>query len=275
MNKTVHVYVPKYNPKHEQILRAVAKGIPGAKVLPLGRYQPSDIAVIFGAYKYTFDKTLPKREILEKHKGRRLLMVESGFVKRGELYQVGWGGFAGNADFNLSSQESLDRWESFNVPVHEWRTPGYGKYALVMGQLPRDTQVQDTDHREWCRQVVAHYAAIGQPVKFRPHPRAPDDWFGIPHQYRSEAESLEDALEDTEFVVTYNSTSAVDCVLRGVPVVAVDRGSISWPMASHCYHPGELVRPDRERWLAGLGYSMWGVKEMASGVVWEHLNKGS
>jgi hypothetical protein len=78
------------------VLQALAEGIPGAEVRPLGRYEPCDIAVIFGAAKNAYAPTWPKREILAKHKGRRLLMVESAFVKRGEYYQVGWGGYAGS-----------------------------------------------------------------------------------------------------------------------------------------------------------------------------------
>ena len=107
-------YEPTYNEKLSGITRALASGIPGCEVVPMGQYVEADIAIIFGAYKKAYRPTWPKLEIMQKHKGGRLLMIESGFWGRGELYQVGWGGFAGTADFNLqrfAGEIPADRWQ--------------------------------------------------------------------------------------------------------------------------------------------------------------------
>jgi len=195
-------------------------------------------------------------------------VVESAFQRRGHYHQIGWNGFAGYADFK-SAGKSIDRWNSFNVPCKPWRRDDRGK-CVVIGQLPRDTQVQDVDHMAWCRNTVAHCQRIYRHVSFRPHPRCEDPaMYGIDKKLLDTGK-LKNTLNGARCVVTWNSTTGVDAVLAGVPVVAMDEGSISWPMASHTLKE-PLRTPDREQWLAGLGYSQWTMREMKKGLPWSHL----
>lgn len=269
----VVVYEPGYNEKHRAVLRALAAGIPGAIVRPVTEYEPCDVAVIFGGYKKAFAPTYSKRPILQRHTGHALLMVESAFVRRGEYYQVGWGGAAGHADFNVDERTPLDRWTAIaGDMVRPWRLKPH-RPVIVCGQLPRDVQVQDVDHREWCRETVDYYVRRGVNVLFRPHPKmdSPTD-YGVPRDLIN-ADALETTLKTARAFVTWNSTSAVDAVIAGVPVVALNEGSIARPVAS--FDPDVLdYTPDRERWFAGLGYSQWTPDEMRKGLTWRHLTNG-
>jgi hypothetical protein len=69
--------------------------------------------------------------------------------------------------------------------------------------------------------------------------------------------------------VTFNSNSAVDAVLAGVPAYVEDEGGMAFDVASHTV--GEIHRPDRAQWAHDLAYCQWTVDEMASGATWEHL----
>ena len=267
---SVVIFEPDYNAKHCKVLRALADGIPGAKVKTLGNYTKCDIAVIFGWHKYAYDKTRPKAEIISRHKGRSLIVVESGFLKRGEYYQVGWGGFANNADF-CNQNVSSDRWDAMGVTVKDWQKRDGP--VVVCGQLERDTQVQDTDHHQWCRDTFKALIKMGEEVIFCPHPREDrPSVYGIDKQYRAK-ERLPELLKIAKCVVTYNSTSCVDAILAGVPAITMDKGSIAWPISQHALiDVKQLAYPDRSQWLAGLGYTQWTLDEMRAGLPWRHLN---
>lgn len=266
----VNVFVPSYNEKHSELLMAFAEGIPGAQVRPLESYEPCDVAVIFGGVKKAYPPTYAKRKVLSKHYGRRLIMVESAFVGRGLYHQVGWGGAAGHGDFRADKNPPLDRWEQMGF-AEDWRTIKNG-FIVVMGQLPRDVQVQDTDHRKWCRETVAYYDSIGLPVVFRPHPKVNDVMeYGVPAQF-IDPRDLETTLRTARTVVTWNSTSAVDAVVAGVPTITMDRGSFAWDVTAHDLDVLDHTC-DRERWLALLGYAQWTDAELASGEAWRWLTQ--
>lgn len=268
----VVVYEPSYNEKHRTILRAFAEGVPGAIVRDVEQYEPCDVAIIFGGVKKSFEPTWSKQKILDRHQGRSLIMIESAFVKRGEYWQVGFGGCAGNADFR-SEDMPMDRWHSFGMKGRPWQDRKDAP-VVICGQLIRDTQVQDVDHPKWCRETVAFFHKLGVPLLFRPHPKAATKTeYGV-DPCHIDTHPLGAVLKRARCFVTWNSTSAVDAVINGVPVMVCDKSSISWPMGIHeIAHPDNLIFPKREPWLAGLGYSQWSLADMKAGLPWKHLTR--
>lgn len=263
----VIVYEPDYDAAHRTVLRAFAAGIPGAVVRPVTAYEPCDVGVIFGGVSKRFRHTLPKQTVIDK--SPRFIMIESAFVKRGKYYQIGWGGAAGHADFRTGPDTPLDRWESIGADVHPWRFRPRGP-VIVCGQLPRDVQVQDVDHRAWCRKMVAYFERRRVSVLFRPHPKVTDvTEYGVPASY-IDTRPLADILNVARCFVTWNSTSGTDAAIAGVPVVAMDGGSMAWPVASHQLDMLEHT-PDRRAWFAKIGYAQWTLAEMMEGKPWRHL----
>lgn len=271
----IAVYIPTYNRKHCDILRSFAAGIPGATVKLAKNFIPgeADIGVVFGWYKYSYEKTMSKRPIIEHYLAKgsgHLIIVESAFQCRGHYYQIGWDGFAGSADFKNEGARS-DRWGMLDISPKPWRQSDGGN-CVVIGQLPRDTQVQDVGHTAWCRWAVNMCLETYGNVLFRPHPKCDDPGiYGISEEM-FDTDALADSLAKDRCVVTWNSTTGVDAVIAGVPVVAMDEGSISWPMASHKIND-PLVRPNRDKWFAKLGYSQWTLDEMRKGLPWRHLTR--
>lgn len=271
----VGVFLPDYNDKHVGILRAFAAGMardPAADVelYPLGEYRACDLAVIFGMYKKAYEPTWPKKEIIERHTGRRLIVIESAFVRRGEYWAVGFGGQHGNADF-CNAEVPPDRWQMLGVETTPWQNRPSGP-VLVCGQLLRDTNVQDVDHVDWCDWAVRWLQFCNIRVLFRPHPRAKDpEIYGIdPGLW--DRRKMRVALRDARCLVTWNSTSATEAAIAGVPVIACSPDSFARAVAGHTIEAVvEPPMPDRGAWLAGLGYAQWSLEEMDSGAAWAHL----
>ena len=274
----VIVYEPHYDAKHREVLRAFAEGAardPGANVRVKDARDfaagEADVAVVFGWYKTAYAPSMPKLPIIQ-HPGHRLLVIESGFQLRGTYYQAGWGGFAGHADHRAAGA-GTDRFYGMGLALAPWRVRDGP--TVVVGQVPWDTQVQDVDHAAWCRRVVKWLLNADKDVLFRPHPRVKGrgpDPYGMAGMAPTDEGKLAPTLKRAARVVTYNSTTAVDAVLAGIPTVAMDAGSMAWGVSSHRLGDPPAT-PDRTAWAARLGYSQWTRDEMAEGLAWVHLSR--
>ena len=82
--------------------------------------------------------------------------------------------------------------------------------------------------------------------------------------------SLAEELQRAAVVITFNSNTAVESVLAGVPTITMDPGSMAWDMTSHAIDD-PLVTPERERWAATLAWRQWTLAEIESGAALENL----
>jgi len=217
-----------------------------------------DIAVVWSAHH------VPELQCTD------YIIMERGFVGgRVRFTSVGWNGLNGRADFK-SKHSPADRRIQYGIEPEPWKLGG--DYILVMGQVAGDAAVKGLDLNAWYKSVIEIIRSVtDKPVRFRPHPLsrsiAPDT--GIPVLDGD----LFDVLDGASLCVTWNSNSGVDAVMAGVPTIALDPGSMAWPVTSHdlivgIHHPH---MPDRMQWLNNLMYSQWTVDEIRSGLAWEHL----
>jgi hypothetical protein len=83
---------------------------------------------------------------------------------------------------------------------------------------------------------------------------------------------LAEDLAEAHAVVTFNSNTAVDALLNGIPVFAHDQGSMCWPVANKSLISVDVPnKPDRSQWLSDFAYAQWTPEEMRSGRAWQHL----
>lgn len=193
----------------------------------------------------------------------RVLVGEAGYVgDRLHWTSLGFDGLNGRADFAVNGVDGT-RWnEHFAEFMQPWRSPSWGDYALVLGQVPGDASVQGVDLSSWYEQVKNEIEAqLGGPVRFRPHP-----------MHRETGRSLGEDLADALFAVTWNSNSGVDAVLAGVPTIAFDRGSMVWDVTAH--EIGPLKMPSRVVWANRLAWCQWSPEEVENGDAWDHLRRG-
>lgn len=190
--------------------------------------------------------------------GHEVLVMERGYVgDRFAWTSLGWNGLNGRAQFP-------DVPATHTVPDTAPWSQG-GSYVLLLGQVPGDASLQGKDLSYWYAQTAGEARkAYGLPVMFRPHPLAArrGGRQTVAGTLPSEG-TLERALAGAAVAITWNSNSAVDAVLAGVPTVAVDSGSMAWEVTGH--QIGDTVTPDRAQWLQRLVDRQWTLDEIRSG----------
>jgi hypothetical protein len=264
------------NPVHDRVIRAFAQGC-NAKLVEGWKYEPAEVAVVFGVKKDRIPQSWARGKIIDKQRrdGGKVLVLETGYINRGDgpdaHYAAGWGGINGRADFR-NANSLRDRWELLGVGLREWRdvTPR----VVVCAQIPHDASVQFTDHRGWCQMVSAHYSRhTGCQTLFRPHPLAKGVDYGVHGVEFSDAPLAHD-LEIAGLVVTFNSNAAVEAVIAGVPAISMDHGSMAFGVTSHdLVLPENAIRPDRTQWAWDLAHTQWTLDEFRSGLAWAQLSK--
>lgn len=269
------VKVVVYENRPFKALDALVEGIPGVVKRPATEWEPCDVAVIFGTYKPADPSTGPKGEVIARTRqyGGRVLICERGYVRRDKYLALGWDGINGRADF-CNADVPDDRWKALEIKLRYWkrrRGP-----VLLCGQVPWDASVQHHDHIAWCRKTAETLRHRGLYVMFRPHPVALNKGgaFGIACTV-SRKKFLKNDLDRTSAVVTFNSNSAVDAVIKGIPTIAMDEGSMAWDVTGHSL--ADLIAPpmpDRREWAARIAYAQWTLEELADGTAWRHISAG-
>ena len=210
------------------------------------------------------------------HRHRRpFLVMETGFLGNPLGWvSLGYNGLKGRANF-CTDDVPEDRWRMhFAELLEPWRG-GSGQSVVVMGQVATDAAVAGINVRAWLQQTVRQVKAVAPEaeVVFRPHPH-PAHGVAAPEGARLSMGTLAEDLADACAVVTWNSNSGVDAILAGVPVIAMDEGSMVWPVSAHAITAEALAQhdePDREDWGRRMAYCQWTHEELASGEAWAHL----
>ncbi len=252
----------------EPKLNAFVAGLRKHRIEPEERraddWRQSDLAVVW-AHRDT------ALHDMQRDAGHHYLVLERGYIgdldNRRRWTSMGFDGLNGRADF-CNQDVGPIRWEKhFAKVMRPWQKDG--DYALLMGQVRGDASLVTKNIKAWYGLMTRRLGDLGWTVMFRPHPRDP---MAAPDGAYTLVTSLESALKGAAVVVTWNSTSAVDAALSGVPVVAMDRGSMAWDVASHDLSEA-LVTPDRTAWSARLAYTQWSDGEISGGDAWEHLKR--
>lgn len=218
-----------------------------------------DLAVFWSIHP----RTMAIREN-QKRNGNRFIVMERGFIgDRTKWASVGYDDIAGYADFCNENSPS-DRWDKKTFDVEDWN-PG-SEYILLIGQVPTDSSLRGLDWYKWHGETVRELQRIQKlPVRLRPHPIMD----------RNYKRSLAEDLESAACIVTYCSTTGVQAIEAGKPVIALSEGAMCYPVSGHSLE--DVLKPptpDRDQWLYDLMYAQWHKRELSTGRCWEHLKKG-
>lgn len=194
-----------------------------------------------------------------KMANRPVLVMERGHLQpRYDYISLGWGGLGNHARYPGADVDP-DRWKRLWGSMRPWKEDG--EYILVMGQCPGDSATNGIDVDKWKNHVIGKLQRLGFNPKFRQHPVIDKN---VP--------PIESDLERASLCVTYNSTSAIEAVLAGVPTVTIDRGSMAWAVSSHQIDDPP-IRPDRSAWAEWLACCQWTVDEIKSGAAWDAVKR--
>lgn len=226
------------------------------------QWKPCDLLVCWGVRRIVEMK-------VQKQHGGQVCILERGYLgDRFKWTSVSFGGeLNGRAQFRTINDPARFN-EHFSHLMQPWaRQEGY---ALIVGQVPGDMSLRPIGGTldGWYRWTAAELMKRGHDVRFRPHPEAVRRGIGggIPG-VETIGGDLQTALAGASHVVSYNSNTAVEAVLSGVPAVSMDIGSMAYGVTGH--EPGEIVTPDRIEWAARLAWKQFSADEMASGFCWD------
>lgn len=194
--------------------------------------------------------------------GHDVLVMERGYLgDRFKWTSLAWNGLNGHAEFP-KLEPTPDRFIN-NFDLKPWRPDG--DYILLMGQVPGDASLQGRDLQRWYEDTAKVAETVyKKPVIFRPHPEA------LKKGHKQKIDGLknctlplEDSLEFAHLVVTFNSNSAVNSIVEGVPAIAFDKGTMAWDVVGR--RIGERLTPCRKKWAESLAWKQWTIQEITSG----------
>ncbi len=270
----INLFAPYENSDEIRVtaMKAFAEGLSvDNQVLDLFKgYRPCDTTVLFGVHKRSAKSGQENGKIINKHKGP-YIVIELGFIHRERYFMIGFGGLNGRADFKNENSPS-DRWEQLRI---ELKGKQEGTHIILCGQKKNDASVQNFRHEEWLKKTAQYLLDNSKsPVVFRPHPLETKKKAvnikvkGLEYSDRT----FEEDLNRAKTIITFNSNSAVESVVAGVPVFAFDKGSMVWPICNRDLKDINNPKfPDRTQWANNLAYTQWTLEEMKQGLPQRHL----
>lgn len=208
-----------------------------------------------------------RRGRMYREAGREVLVFERGYLgDRFHWTSVAWNGLNGHGDFCLPEQVSGERFNA-HFSMKPWKKDG--KHIVIMGQVRGDASLAGADltgfYEKMARKLRRHY---DRPVTFRPHPLAANHKAFRPAVDVMQG-TLEEALADAFLAVTFNSNSAVDAIVAGIPTLSFDKGCMAHDVTGHDIE--ERIFPDRTEWAARLAHCQWSPQEIESAAFWERM----
>lgn len=203
------------------------------------RQRVSDIAILLG--------TTCWRQV--EATGRYLLVDRCSFGNTDEWVSLVWNGH-GRRGNHCVPVDRGKRWDTIGVPVMDWQESGTRHVLCGQTESYSPTWQNIQSWYDSVRPFATH---------FRPHPAGNNP---------TELPSISD-WHDVGIAITLNSSVGVDTVLRGIPSVAMDEGSMAWDVTS--WNACHVVTPNRRNWLEWLAWTQWHHDEIRAGVPVRHI----
>jgi hypothetical protein len=159
-----------------------------------------------------------------------------------------------------------------------------------MLQLPGDASLRGISTYDWAVKTVQRIRNYSQrKIVIRTHPshspKDTDEYYkfaydlmikhtGVSFSFGN-VKTVQEELKTAYCTVSYTSGSAIDSILAGVPVLAVDPGNFAFDISSHYVEDIENLKlADTavvNQWINNLSFSQWSIDEMQNGEAMTHL----
>lgn len=166
---------------------------------------------------------------------------------------------------NLQHDEIIsrpsDRWESFKIPIRDWKKNG--RKILIAKPDEKPMKFYNIDPDIWINDVVTQLKKFtDRPIEIRE--RAKNRIDRVAHN------TLKEALDDDVFaLVTFNSNAATESILYGIPVFTLAPSNAASPVG--CKDLSQIENPyypDKDKvyaWACHLAYGQFHTGEFTSG----------
>lgn len=250
-----------------------------------------------GGFRY--DKQGSKYEYI-LNSGKPFLVSESEpFREYGGWLRYGWNSYGWSDGIFNNDNVGPERWNKFQsitgIKIKDWNS--VGDNIVIMGQKEGDSALVRLYKQgyksfyDWVEEIIKEVRKYtDRPIVVRPHPRGSskglkqfiknvsrfDNVKMSVNQTRGGNQGgigLEQDLANAYCVVTFNSLSGIEAITRGIPVYALDYGSMVWPIAHTDFSKIEQLNYniDLQDWKNKIAYTMWNSSEVKNGEMWAHL----
>jgi len=213
-------------------------------------------------------------------RGKPVIVLEVGGIKRGTTWKVGVNGINRDAYFGPNMGHDNSRSDLLKLKVKPWRTKG--EYILICGQHDKSLQWQNMPRMSnWFLNTYDELRKhTDRPIIFRPHPRCrlPHIERGLKYVYRHEPVKIDSSYDDFDMgfndihaTISWSSNPGIHSIIDGVPSF-VGPSSLAYPVAntdlSQIENP---LMPDRTEWLNNYAYTEYTLDEIAQGIPLKRL----
>jgi hypothetical protein len=143
--------------------------------------------------------------------------------------------------------------------------------VLLAGMSAKSAGTRGWRPQEWEMATILELRRVtNRPIMYRPKPSWLDATPISGTQFSPRDELVTDALKNCWAVVTLHSNVAIDALLAGIPIHALEgvAAGFSQPLEQI-----ETFRLDgnREQLMADIAWCQWKASEMADGSAWRYL----
>ena len=286
------IYINSTPKPHEQdLLNEFADNV-GLDVTHSTKYEPCDVAVIFGSWKKVNKKRahieklshhVLKNDVVNNHRGKLIIfetpLLNRKIIQEHDSYRVGLNHYMrGLSDFKNKNSKP-DRFNSMGIDIKGWRNQG--DHVLVIGQNWNDASLFGISLELWIINTVRMLLKnTDRKIIVRDHPENKgllkdviDDKFGYTKQVMYDTNNnIKDSLINAHCTVSYTSGSSIDSALAGVPVITCSEYNFLWPISSHSLEDVENPKlGERDQLFYDLAWTQWSTDDIRNGKPWQHL----
>lgn len=214
-------------------------------------------------------------------KGKPVIVLEVGGIKRGTTWKVGLNGVNRDAYFGDRNNDRT-RADSLGLVCKPWRSNG--DFILICGQHDKSLQWNNMPRMsQWIMDTIDEIQKHSdRPIIFRPHPRCPlhDIERQYKNVYRQHPIRVDGTYDDFNLsfagahaVVSWSSNPGPQAILAGVPAF-VSTSSLAYDAANDIdfmHDIEEPYRPDRQQWLNDYAHTEYTIDEIATGMPLKNL----
>ncbi len=218
-----------------------------------------------------------------RSKGKPVIVLEVGGLRRNLSFKIGINGINRDADFANQNVDNK-RWPLFKHELRPWNPTG--DLIVICGQHDTSEQWRGLPRMsQWIEQQITEIRRYTtRPILVRPHPRNTimfnESKFKnvkvrLPKRdFRTYDDTdFKATLERTWAVVNHSSNPAMEAVIKGIPVFVSE--------SSLCHDVGNIkladintpAMPNRLGWAERLSYTEWFEDEIEQGLPWSRLKK--
>lgn len=218
-----------------------------------------------------------------QRKGKPVVVIEVGGIKRNETFKIAINGINREADF-ANHDFNDKRWPKFNIQLKPWKQTGDN--IIICGQHGNSHQWRNNlPMIQWFQNEIKSIRKFSdKPIVVRPHPRnhvtintAQFKNVSIVGPKRNpktyDDTDLNSQFENAWALVNHSSNPAMQSVFNGIPVF-VSEASLCYDVANSTYESlSKPKMPDRQTWANQLAYTEWFPDEIEQGIPWQRIKK--